>query len=313
MKVYKTDSGDQGGARVIEPEILINVEDLHGLLGRTDVRIVDCRFELTDPRAGAAAYRSGHIPGAVYADLDRDLAAPLAAGSGRHPLPDPGTLAETLGRLGIDRHTMVVVYDDASGAIAARAWWLLHWLGHDRACLLNGGFGAWQRAGFAVERGTVTVPRREFSPSPRPELVLDTEEIIRAGDRGAALRLVDARSAARFEGKEEPIDRVAGHIPGSVNLPFTDNVLEDGRWKAISDIRERLEQVLGRPDNGAWAVTCGSGVTACHLVVAGLLAGYEEPRVYVGSWSEWIADGDREIALGPEEEQGPGRNLAEDP
>lgn len=292
---------------------LIDVETLRGLLGQPEIRIVDCRFELADPRAGRAAYLSGHIPGAVYSDLDKDLAGPVGPETGRHPLPDPVLLAHTFGALGIDNDTSVVVYDDSTGAIAARAWWLLRWLGHERARVLDGGFRAWVDVRYPTEKGGIDVQEREFAARPRNELILQTDEILRAGESASGLRLVDARSEARFQGVEEPIDDVAGHIPGTRNLPCADNVDEKGRWRSVGLIRERLEEVLGEPDGKPWSVMCGSGVTACHLVIAGLLAGYAEPRVYVGSWSEWITDSNRKVATGPERGSGNEADFAEYP
>ena len=278
---------------------LVTVTQLASMLDAPDVRIVDCRFELTDTAAGKRSYDAGHIPGAVYADLDRDLAGPVRAGTGRHPLPDPADLAETFARFGISSDTRVVVYDEGPGAVAARAWWLLRWLGHDNAAVLDGGFGAWLASGAATETHEPGVSRGSFIASPREELVLETPEIIAAGERTTELNLIDVRAMERYIGAEEPIDAVAGHIPGTLSLPYIDNVREDGHWRSPAELRDRLTERIGEPSGQAWAVMCGSGVTACHLVLAGLLAGYDEPRVYVGSWSEWISDPARPTATGP--------------
>lgn len=272
---------------------VLSAAELQDSLAAADLRIVDCRFDLSDPGAGQSRYLRGHIPGAVYADLDRDLAGQAGAGAGRHPLPAIPAMEDTLSRLGIDGDTRVVIYDDANGALAARAWWLLRWLGHDAARVLDGGYAAWLREGFAVEPGEVRVPRRRFRARVRRDLVLTTAEIEAVG--ATRLRLVDARDAARFAGAEEPIDPVAGHVPGAVNLPFADCVDETGCWRPAAELRERLEAVLGSRTDRPWAAMCGSGVTACHLVISALLAGCPEPRVYVGSWSEWISDAGREI------------------
>jgi len=296
-----------------ETAYLIDVATLADLAGRPDTRIVDCRFQLQDPFAGEKAYLLSHIPGAVYADLERDLSGPLGPATGRHPLPDPAVLASTFGRLGIGPDTNVVVYDEHNGTNAARAWWLLRWLGHDRACLLNGGFRAWEEARYPVEAGAIVAPHSEFVARPRHGLVLRTDEIIRAGNSVASLRLVDVRGAARFEGVFEPIDEVAGHIPGARNLPFTDNFSDDGHWLPVAQISARLARVIGEPAGQEWAVMCGSGVTACHLVIAGLMTGYSEPRLYVGSWSEWITDRERTVATGPETGGPEAANFAEDP
>lgn len=273
---------------------VVTAAELHDSLAEAGLRIVDCRFDLCDPGAGRSRHVQGHIPGAVYADLDQDLAGPAGGGAGRHPLPAIPDIEDTLSRLGIDGSTPVVLYDDTSGALAARGWWLLRWLGHDRARVLDGGYAAWLREGCAVERGEVRVPRRRFRARVRPELVVTTGEIEAAG--AARLRLVDARDASRFSGEEEPIDVVAGHVPGAVNLPFVDCVDERGCWRPATELRERLEAALGGDTDRPWTTMCGSGVTACHLVISALLAGCREPRVYAGSWSEWISDRGREIA-----------------
>ena len=277
---------------------LTTVEELDDALGDPGVCVIDCRFELLDAAAGKRSYDAGHVPGAVYADLDKDLAAPVGPSTGRHPLPDALELAETFAGMGIGSSSRVIVYDEGPGAVAARAWWLLRWLGHDNAALLDGGFSAWCGAGLPVETATPMIVRGDFAPVPRDELVLETPEIIAAEDRVGDLRLIDARASERFIGAVEAIDTVAGHIPGTWNLPYLDNVDEGGHWKSPAEIRRRLSEALGEPSGQPWAVMCGSGVTACHLVIAGLLGGFEEPRVYVGSWSEWISDPSRRIATG---------------
>lgn len=278
--------------------LLIGAEELHSSIGDADLRIVDCRFELMRPEAGRLSYQQKHIPGAVYADLDHDLAAPASAGTGRHPLPDAAVLADTFGRLGISASTQVVVYDDLSGGVAARAWWLLRWLGHERVALLEGGITRWQALGFPLEEGEIGVVPRTFSSAPRHDCVLETADILAAGLPCDVLQLVDARAANRFSGEAEPIDPVAGHIPGAINLPFSRSVNDDGTWKSEDELRQLWSRVLGSGQNAPWSVMCGSGVTACHLVISGLLAGLPEPRLYVGSWSEWICDPRRAVATG---------------
>jgi len=278
-----------------EPRILISVAELETLIARQGAVIVDTRFDLADPAAGHRSYEQGHIPGAVFLDIDKDLAAPIGPMTGRHPLPDVATINATLGLSGIDKETGVVVYDGSNGAIAARAWWILRWLGHTRTRLLNGGLAAWTGAGGTLETGSVTRTATVFSGKPRDELVLTTEELAADTPGIPGRRLLDARDAARYRGAAEPIDRVAGHIPGAINLPFSELVRADGRWRPRVERRARLQQALGKDQSAEWAVMCGSGVTACHLAIAGLEAGYTEPRVYVGSWSEWIRDPERPI------------------
>ncbi len=276
-------------------ETLIDASELHKHQQDDQWRVVDCRFDLMHPQQGHEAYLREHIPGAVYADLNVDLAGSVRADSGRHPLPNVDDLAATWGRLGIHSKTQVVVYDDSSGATAARAWWLLRWLGHDRVALLDGGLRRWHAEALPLESGAVSVPRKRFVPSPRNERVIRTEELEAACHSGTFPRLFDARDAGRFRGDREPIDPVAGHIPGAMNLPFADSLNEDGTWKAPADLRDVWSAALGRDRESPWGVMCGSGVTACHLVLSAVLAGLEEPRLYVGSWSEWIRDPRRAV------------------
>ncbi|HEY5642872.1 MAG TPA: sulfurtransferase [Woeseiaceae bacterium] len=277
---------------------LISAQELHSALSTEDIVIVDCRFDLADKSAGRTAYEAAHIPGAVYADLDRDLAAAVGPRTGRHPLPDPDLLAATFGRLGIGHQSRVVVYDTASGGIAARCWWLLHWLGNDRVQLLDGGFNAWRTAGYVVKEGVEHRSSVTFAPSPRRELVVTTAELEEALSGARNATLVDARDAARFRGEVEPIDPVAGHVPGARNMPFTAFLNPDGTWLDANRRAALWHGLFDAPPATPWAVMCGSGVTACHLVISALEAGLPEPRLYVGSWSEWITEPGRPIARG---------------
>ena len=277
---------------------LISAGELQPLIGRPGVRIVDCRFDLNDPLAGRRAYCARHIPGAVFADLDQDLSARVTPHTGRHPLPDAGGFAETLGRFGISNSTEVVVYDADGGPLAARTWWLLRWLGHERVRLLDGGYQQWTAESRPLASGDEVVTAASFSPRPKPEKILTTQELIRDFDRIEKLILIDARDAARFRGEIEPIDPVAGHIPGTSNLPYTVSLRDDGTWKSTAELESLWREVLGRDKKTAWSVMCGSGVTACHLAISAMEAGYREPRLYVGSWSEWIRDSARPTGLG---------------
>jgi thiosulfate/3-mercaptopyruvate sulfurtransferase len=269
---------------------LIVAQELGEALAEGTCRVIDCRFSLADPEAGRRAYDAAHIPGAVFCDLERDLSGSVGPSTGRHPLPDPDRLAQMLGERGIGNDDEVIVYDADNGALASRTWWLLRWLGHDRVRLLDGGFSAWQKAGLPSEDAAHVPGTSRFTVRLRPEMVVTTEELAALGGRIPGDVLVDARDAVRYHGELEPIDPVAGHIPGALNLPFDRLVNDDGTWR---DARQRgaiLRDVLGDDKGRAWMVMCGSGVTACHLALAGLEAGYREPRLYVGSWSEWIRD-----------------------
>jgi thiosulfate/3-mercaptopyruvate sulfurtransferase len=274
---------------------LISVEELSSRVGAADLRVIDCRFDLADTSAGRRSYLDAHIPGAVYADLDKDLAAPVAHDTGRHPLPAPETFAATCQRFGVSNTTEVVVYDRDSGAVAARAWWMLRWLGHPRARVLDGGFERWVKLSNPTVGGTEMPEPREFVACPRPDWLLTTDELASRTTRIATLNLFDARDAARFRGEHEPIDPVAGHIPGSHNLPYSVSLAADGRWKSTAELEALWGLVLGDDKSKSWAVMCGSGVTACHLALSAAEAGYSAPRLYAGSWSEWIRDPTRPI------------------
>ena len=275
---------------------LVSVTELQALMASGRSRIVDCRFNLMHPDSGRKEYHDGHIPGSVYAHLDDDLAGPVTAASGRHPLPDPEMFVQTAGQWGIDNETQVVVYDHANGAIAARLWWLLRWLGHNKVAVLDGGMSAWTGAGGELETKGVEFTPRTFVGTPDPSLVATTDEIAAAVAAGDELNLVDARDAPRFDGEMEPIDTVAGHIPGALNMPFVDGVGPDGVWLSVEHHGRRWDKLLsGRPERPLITM-CGSGVTACHLLLSARLSGRPEPRLYVGSWSEWIRDEKRPVA-----------------
>jgi thiosulfate/3-mercaptopyruvate sulfurtransferase len=278
---------------------LVDVDTLARHLGRPDWVVVDCRFTLTNPPAGRAAYDRGHIPGARYAHLDDDLARRPGASEGRHPLPDPQYFAATLGGWGIDRASTVVAYDEASGAVAARLWWLLRWLGHERCAVLDGGFAAWQAAGQPLEQDAPRIaPRRYELPRPASDVVVETGDIaarVAAGDL-----LLDARAAPRYRGEQEPIDPKAGHVPGARNRPFSANVTAAGTFRPAAELRAELTELLDGRDAMRVIAMCGSGVTACHLLLALEAAGLGQGRLYAGSWSEWIRDPRRPIRTGAE-------------
>jgi len=260
--------------------------------------IVDCRFSLADTGAGRSAYHEGHIPGAVYAHLDEDLSGPVIPGkTGRHPLPDVEQLAERFSGWGIGDGVQVVAYDDLSGAIAARLWWLLRWLGHDAVAVLDGGWPFWRAAGLPIRDEAPAPPARSFRPRPRPELLVDAA-FVEEARRDPAYRVVDSRTAERYRGEVEPIDPVAGHIPGAVNAPHPDNVAASGAWRSPDQLRERFEAVLEAVPPPQAIFYCGSGVTACRNLLALEHAGLEGAKLYAGSWSEWIADGEREVEEG---------------
>jgi len=277
---------------------LITAAELAAHLDDPSWVVVDCRFTLTDPAAGPAAYARSHIPGARYANLDEDLARHPAPDEGRHPLPHAADFAARLGAWGVGNDSTVVAYDEASGAIAARLWWLLGWLGHDRRLVLDGGFAAWNAAGLAVEsRGPGWRPARFVPRGIADDFVVEAADLPALQAAGGLL--VDARTAPRYRGEQEPIDPVAGHVPGAVNRPGSLNAEADGRLRDPAALRRELGELLGgRPPEQLIAM-CGSGVTACQLLLALAAAGLNGAKLYAGSWSEWIRDPKRPIAKGP--------------
>ena len=275
---------------------LIRVDELRQQLNEPHWRVVDCRFDLMQPAKGCEEYRQDHIPGAQYANLDQDLAGPVTASTGRHPLPAADAFALTLSACGIGEDSQVIVYDHASGAIAARLWWMLRWLGHEHVAVLDGGYAAWQKGGYPVSHRDETIVRARFQPLPDAGLIISTDELLASLKSGGGPPIVDARASLRYAGSSEALDPVAGHIPGAVNHPFSESVAADGTWKSRDELQAGWAGVFGDARGGAWVSMCGSGVSACHLALSARLAGYPEPRLYVGSWSEWILDPDRPIA-----------------
>ena len=281
---------------LIEPEgVLAHLED-------PDWAVIDCRFDLARPGWGAQAWAQGHIPRAQYADLEHDLSGPADAASGRHPLPQVEALAATFGRLGIDAAVQVVAYDQGPGAYAARLWWLLRWLGHESVAVLNGGLAGWQRAGLPLSHDSTTRPARAFRAQPRRAWEVSSQQVADLVARGVFARgeqvLVDARAADRFAGRNETLDPVAGHIPGARNHPFAGNLAPDGRFLGTAELRERWAQTLAGAAPAALIAMCGSGVTACHNLLALELAGFPGGRLYGGSWSEWIREPSRAVEAG---------------
>ena len=260
--------------------------------------VFDCRFVLADPQAGERAYCEAHVPGAHYLHLDRDLASPVTPSSGRHPLPEPALLAAKLAAAGVGADTQVVAYDDAAGVIAARLWWLLRWLGHTRVAVLDGGWKLWLKEGRALTRARpAVVARGNFQAKPNDSLWLSSAAMLERLRSGKG-RLLDARAPERFRGEQEPIDPVAGHVPGAVNLPFAGNVSENGRFKSGEELWVRFEAALQGVPPADTACMCGSGVTACHNLLAMEVAGLKDPKLYAGSWSEWIRDPSRPVSRG---------------
>ncbi|MBN8886724.1 MAG: sulfurtransferase [Rudaea sp.] len=277
---------------------LILAADLAARLGDENLLVVDCRFDLADPQRGARDYAEAHIAGAVYADLNRDLSDLSKPKLGRHPLPDAAAFSAVLGGWGWTPQTRVVAYDDAGGALAAaRLWWMLRLVGAENITVLDGGWAAWKRAGLPVD---ASQPKRTAT---QVSLEFATKEIVYT-DELRALRSVpsalvlDARGAQRFRGEVEPIDPVAGHIPGAHNRPFTENLQADGRFKPAAELRAELQAAIGAHAPGEVIHSCGSGVSACQNLLAFEVAGLAGSHVYAPSWSGWIADPDNPVERG---------------
>jgi len=276
---------------------LLRPADLMGHLADPHWLVLDCRFELSDPDAGERAWAAGHIPGAAHAHLERDLSGPVTASTGRHPLPERGSFAATLSRWGVGPTTQVVAYDASAGMFAARLWWMLRWAGHDRVAVLDGGLQGWTAAGGTLDRSVEQRQPVRFEPAWRDDMAVSTAELAPMLGRGDCV-LVDARGPDRFEGRVEPIDPVAGHVPGAVNHPCQRNLDADGRFLPPVQLLERWQETLGGRAPAAAVCMCGSGVTACHDLLALEYAGLAGARLYAGSWSEWIRDPGRPVARG---------------
>ena len=280
---------------------LISATNLAERLASTDhpVLVIDCRFDLADTAAGEQAYAAGHIPGARYLHLDRDLSGAKTGANGRHPLPERAALVDKLAALGLNEGQQVVAYDAQGGAYASRLWWLLRWLGHDSVAVLDGGLQAWQAAGQTlVTTAPAPAARGSFKAGAPLAVTVDTQHVLdnlKTGDR----TVLDARAADRYRGENETIDPVGGHIPGAINRFFKDNLTADGRFKPAHTLRDEFAAVIGQRQPEQVILQCGSGVTACHNALAMEVAGLHGAALYAGSWSEWCADPVRPVATGP--------------
>jgi thiosulfate/3-mercaptopyruvate sulfurtransferase len=261
------------------------------------VLVFDCRFDLAAPEAGEAAYAAGHVPGALYLHLDRDLSGATTGTNGRHPLPDRADLVAKLAGVGLNEGQQVVAYDAQGGMYAARIWWLLRWLGHDSVALLDGGLQAWEAAGKPLE--TEAQPRSPGNFKAGAPLAVTVD--VQAVERNLTTRdhvLIDARAADRYRGENETLDRVGGHIPGALNHHYKDNLTAEGRFKTAHELRDAFGALVGATAPDRVVLQCGSGVTACHNALAMEIAGLHGAALYAGSWSEWSANPSRPVATG---------------
>lgn len=276
---------------------IISASELAGLADHDDVRIFDCRFFLKDPQGGVKKYQEGHIPNAQFADMDTQLSSPMTETSGRHPLPDQEKFVEQLRAWGISNSTQVIAYDDMSGAFAARMWWLLRWMGHDKVAVLDGGMQQWEAQGLAFTTEEPQFDTGNFVAQPRHEWLVDIDSVqteLAAGN----ITLIDARAADRYTGKDQKTDPVPGHVPGAQSLPFPGNLTQQGTFAQPEVINARFSQLIGDQSLDKIVNMCGSGVTACHNLLALEIAGITPTKLFVGSWSQWIRDPSRPVALG---------------
>lgn len=273
-------------------QTLASVDQVADAVGRPGVVIADCRYNLMDPQAGRRAHLEAHVPGAIYVHLSDDMSGPPLSDHGRHPLPSPEALTTLFSRLGISAGTQVFAYDDIDAGIAARLWWLLRYMGHPSVAVMDGGFRAWREANQAVESGEVSAVAAEFSGSPRRDWLVTIEQVPQA------VCLVDARLSPRYRGDEEPLDPVAGHIPGARSHPYRDNLQASGRFLPKAQLAAAFSQTLGEHPPKEAVYYCGSGVTACQLLLAAAHAGLPPGKLYAGSWSEWCSDPARPVARG---------------
>ncbi|BAN25878.1 sulfurtransferase [Caballeronia insecticola] len=262
------------------------------------VLVFDCRFDLAAPQSGEAAYAQGHIPGAHYLHLDRDLSGGKTGTNGRHPLPERAALVAKLASFGLNEGQQVVAYDAQGGMYAARLWWLLRWLGHDSVAVLDGGLAAWEAAGKPLDAAVPPKTQGTFKAAAPLQVTIDAQAIERSiGTRDHLL--IDARAADRYRGENETLDPVGGHIPGALNHFFKENLTAEGRFKTAHELREAFGSLIGATQPDRIVLQCGSGVTACHNALAMEIAGLHGAALYPGSWSEWSADPGRPVATGP--------------
>ncbi|MDR1935475.1 MAG: sulfurtransferase [Candidatus Accumulibacter sp.] len=276
---------------------MVSCEELAAHLADPGWRVFDCRHLLTDTAQGERAYAKGHLPGAVFMHLDRDLSGPKNGRNGRHPLPDPEVLAAKLAAAGVNGQTRVVAYDDDSGMNAARLWWLLRWLGHDRVAVLDGGIGAWTGEGRPVTTDLPVFVTAKFDIRLRDDGVVSVDQVVDGLEKNDFC-LIDARAADRFRGENEGLDPVGGHIPGARHRFFRDNLDASGKFLPAEELRRQFLDVLAGAEPERVVMYCGSGVSACHNLLAMELAGLPGARLYAGSWSEWCVDPKRPVVQG---------------
>lgn len=278
-------------------QTIISVEDLNKNLNTQDWLIFDCRFILKDPEGGLKKFKQGHIPGAQYVDMDKDLASPVTSTSGRHPLPNPEELINKLQSWGVNNSSQIICYDDMSGAFAARMWWLLKWLGHNNIAVLDGGIEKWTAKNIPLETDSQQRTAGSFSGLANNDMWVNVEFVQKELEQDK-INLLDARSVERFTAKDTKTDPVAGHVPGAMSYPFAENLSKQGVFLPSEELHKRFTPIVSNPENKELINMCGSGVTACHNILAMSIAELPMTRLFVGSWSEWIKDKSRPVATG---------------
>lgn len=281
----------------MEYKTIISADELAKIIDRDDVRIFDCRFLLKDPQGGLKKYQEGHIPNAQFADMDTQLSAPMTEQTGRHPLPDADDFVRQLCAWGVSSDTQVIAYDDISGAFAARMWWMLRWMGHDKVAVLDGGLQKWQAQGGALSTDIPEFVPGNFEAEIQADWLMDIDTVQSELAQGN-ITLIDARAADRYTGKDQKTDPVPGHVPGANNLPFGGNLTPEGIFAPADVIRSRFSGLIADQSLENIVNMCGSGVTACHNLLALEIAGITPTRLFVGSWSQWIRDSSRPVATG---------------
>ena len=278
---------------------IISADIVQQHLHHAQWRVVDCRFNLKIPDEGFALYQMEHIPNAVYAHLDHDLSSPVTSSSGRHPLPEVEKFKQKLGNWGIDKNTQVIVYDDSAGSYAARLWWMLRWVGHDSVAVLNGGFSSWKKQSLPVTSGIPHFSSTTFTGEANMEMLVESDKLQQELVHSRTL-LIDVRDPNRFNGIEEPIDKIAGHIPGAINIPWKNNITEDGLFQPKALLHDQYKKIICETPGDNIVFMCGSGVTACHSLLALEYIGISGAKLYPGSWSEWISNPDRPVEPSPQ-------------
>lgn len=276
---------------------IVDVNWLNENLSNPSVRIIDCRFQLGNPSQGFNLYMKEHISGAYYFDLEKDLSFFASEHGGRHPMPDMDRIVDKLSTAGIDQNTKIVAYDDQDGMMASRFWWILKYLGHEHVYILNGGFRKWLNKGYPTSDDLPSINRKEFVPNLHPEMLSNMEEVKQNIITKKAI-VIDSRDQKRYAGLEEPIDKKAGHIPGALHYFWKDSINEDNEWKSTNDLKEQFKTL---PKDQSIIVYCGSGVSACPNIVALNELDFENVKLYIGSWSDWISYEENPIAVGIEE------------